>query len=208
MHKYIKSVISGLILSTMLIWSSCSKDPFTVIEKIEVKTQGSFAFTDGLTLATKKEKEYELFVLTNTDGADIYYSINEAEPVKLKGYWITVDSTVNILDFYTSSNKFNTENFRLNIGFENDSILGSITSVYPNPTTDLLSVKMIGHNRGEVKIEVMHVTGKLVLSKTFFKDTNETITTLSLGSFENGIYFLRVIYGDASSVYRILKTKV
>lgn len=205
MFKIVKPFLITLFVSSLLIWSSCSKDPFTVIEKIEVRTQGSFVFEDGLTLATKNQQEYELFVLTNTDRADIYYSINEADPIKLKGYWITVDSTANVIDFYSSSTKSNSENFRLNLGFENDSLLGSITSVYPNPTNDIITFKLEGETRGEIELTIYSVSGVELFNCTDFVGSSKFKKEFNVSSFTYGIYFLIANYGDSKSIIRFVK---
>lgn len=206
MLKPIKLAVSIFFVVSLLHYSSCSKEPFTVIEKIEVRTQGSFKFVDGLTLATSSKEEYELFVLTNTDRADVYYSINNAEAIKLKGYWITVDSTANFIDFYSSSQKPSTENFRLNFGFDQTNLIDSTTSVYPNPVEDILTFKLVSETRGEIELKIMDITGAELYKSIDFVSAVTFKKEINVNNFEKGIYLLRAKYGDSKSIIKFVKS--
>ncbi len=74
--------------------------------------------------------------------------------------------------------------------------------VYPNPTKDVVFVESINKNAQDLTVELYNLTGQLVYSKTF--DGNEK-AQVSLGLLPDGVYSIKVITDDATSVHRITK---
>ena len=69
-------------------------------------------------------------------------------------------------------------------------------SVYPNPTTNLIQIKIENYN-GSFEAELYDVTGKLL------ETTNKTV--LSLANYSSGIYLLKLAYGDHIEALRLVK---
>ena len=66
-------------------------------------------------------------------------------------------------------------------------------SLAPNPTNGLLTISSLNDF---TKIEVLSITGQVLLSETVDSKTHQ----LELQNFSDGIYFLRVSYADGQSV--------
>jgi hypothetical protein len=194
------------ILSTMLVTLNACKKSFTGIKSVEIENKVTLAFENELTIVKSKQVDYNIRIHTNPDNSLLYYAINNEGAIKLKDYWIKVDSNVKFLNFYTSSNKPTSENYRLNFSDGEDELGETNVIIYPNPTSDLLNIKILGRNRGDIKIEVLSVRGELVITEKFFKGTDELEVSVSLGEFEKGVYFCKISYGGATNVYRILKS--
>jgi len=74
----------------------------------------------------------------------------------------------------------------------------SDVEIYPNPTSGLITIDL--HNNKVDKLEIFDVVGKLQYSKV--KVNN--ITKLNLDKLNKGIYFIKLINKDNSSVYKII----
>jgi hypothetical protein len=68
----------------------------------------------------------------------------------------------------------------------NDPIFSAALSVYPNPTSDLLTLKV--EKTEGLTIQLYDLQGKVITSKT----VNSTSTNISLEAQPNAIYFLKV----------------
>jgi ELWxxDGT repeat protein len=68
----------------------------------------------------------------------------------------------------------------------------STFEVYPNPASQLVTIKNIEPNQ---KIVVVDVTGKII----YQENANQSSLELDLAAFENGIYFIQ-IYEDAQLI--------
>ena len=74
----------------------------------------------------------------------------------------------------------------------------SDVEIYPNPTSGLITIDL--HNNKVNKLEIFDVVGKLQYSK--MKVNN--ITKLNLAKLNKGIYFIKLVNKDNSSVYKII----
>ncbi len=82
------------------------------------------------------------------------------------------------------------------IGIEDDIETEPNTSVYPNPTNDLITLDISGYN-GTIETQVYDLSGRLL------KSTNST--TISLKDYAKGIYVFRVEYGDRVEELKVVK---
>jgi hypothetical protein len=72
-------------------------------------------------------------------------------------------------------------------------------SVYPNPNTGLFTIEL---NNGSVKtIEVMDVTGRIVLANT----TSNDKVDVNINTLANGIYYVRIQLNNSIEVVKIVK---
>jgi hypothetical protein len=76
-------------------------------------------------------------------------------------------------------------------------------SSYPNPTAGKLLVEMIGQAGGPARVEVMDLSGKVLLTV----DTNERFQQLDLSTLSAGLYLLKVRFNDKQYVNKITMTR-
>ena len=84
-------------------------------------------------------------------------------------------------------------------GGQGQSILqqpNSKLSIYPNPTSDQITIDIKGYN-GLVNIEVYDLQGRLL--------ETTTNTIVSLKNYETGIYIFKVSYGDITEMVRVVR---
>lgn len=75
--------------------------------------------------------------------------------------------------------------------------------VYPNPTSDLLTVEVVSDNQNlPTKVELFGFMGETLIS---LKDHEATIYELDMRSFPSGLYFVRVNRGNQTQTKRIVK---
>ena len=77
--------------------------------------------------------------------------------------------------------------------------LTNIASVYPNPTSDLVTIEFSGINEGVV-IQLCDVQGRVLIEKIVYADKE----TISVGHFETGTYFLSIRGSKQSIVKQII----
>ena len=70
-------------------------------------------------------------------------------------------------------------------------------SIYPNPTTDVVNVKV--NNVGTYSLTVMDVTGKIVMSKTITNQLNQ----LDFNGYDSGIYFITLYNKNQKSTFKL-----
>ncbi|MCF8430197.1 MAG: T9SS type A sorting domain-containing protein [Bacteroidia bacterium] len=81
------------------------------------------------------------------------------------------------------------------ISVQGNDLLINIT---PNPFNNILE---INSNGNLVNVEVLDITGKVVMSETI----NGSKTTLNTASLNNGVYFVRISNGESVVTKRIIK---
>lgn len=75
-------------------------------------------------------------------------------------------------------------------------------SPFPNPASNLLTIPLRKASRGNVKIEVFNLLGKLVVSETQL--LNNQPLKLNVASIKNGQYLFRLTFSDGSNdVFKI-----
>ncbi len=79
-----------------------------------------------------------------------------------------------------------------------DSI-NSELSVYPNPTTDILSIEMKNSNNGKLLFKLYNLEGRLVKTNI----VNQSITTISMKNLASESYMLQII--DSEKIIKTFK---
>jgi len=76
---------------------------------------------------------------------------------------------------------------------------------YPNPTQNILNIKLENTTLQNAKVELYDLEGSLITEKLMFPyNTNDLEAKLSLGEFSSGVYILRVITGTSIKELKIV----
>ena len=65
---------------------------------------------------------------------------------------------------------------------------GFTTFVFPNPSSDIINIRLISKTDGEHQIEVFDISGNLILTQSLSKHQNEELIQLKMGNYANGTY--------------------
>lgn len=108
----------------------------------------------------------------------------------------TAASTI-VFDNYISravatSNLLNVEDF---------SVKGATIAIYPNPATDLLSIKIDGSNAINA-IQIVDLNGRQILSRTF---DNVADAQINVNDLSAGMYLINITSGDQTVTKKFLK---
>ncbi len=89
---------------------------------------------------------------------------------------------------------------------QNDNDLTAEIVTYPNPFSDKLSIEIKGAKAGNASIQVMDISGRLIMSfdKTIL-DGNQTLTLDGLAPLSQGVYFVRVSASGLNHVTKLIK---
>ena len=140
-------------------------------DSIKTKSYRSYTFKhDGL---SAQPGTYYAYIFYKEDGAEDWSFVNNG-------------NFTNGIEFQLQSDEAISENI-------NDN-----SWVYPNPTQGILHY----HNAlgEESQIEIMDISGKILMSTKVYDDSD-----IDISSFSNGIYILRVTGKEASKNFRIVK---
>jgi hypothetical protein len=61
-------------------------------------------------------------------------------------------------------------------------------TVYPNPTEDLVTIKIDNYVKGIMSYQLFSTSGQLIFSES----ASESLTTISMGNLAQGTYFIKV----------------
>lgn len=74
--------------------------------------------------------------------------------------------------------------------------------IYPNPTTDILNIKITNFNRdNSLRIGFFDLSGRLLINKMASEET----TTLDISPYSSGIYILKLQGKEICSDWKIIK---
>lgn len=76
-------------------------------------------------------------------------------------------------------------------GYTTEQTISTI-EVYPNPASDKLNIKYVGEQGGDMSLQLMDVTGKLVLNQTIKVSEVTGTHTIDITGFAKGVYMLHV----------------
>lgn len=83
--------------------------------------------------------------------------------------------------------------------------LGASISIYPNPNRgDLFVLKMDNDYSGNLRIEILDKTGKIIKNSIFDKKEKQFVQTVSLKGIQTGSYFVRIKTEDGSTTTKSL----
>jgi hypothetical protein len=77
-------------------------------------------------------------------------------------------------------------------------------SVYPNPSSGLLSVSLSANEPGVAEFRVMDIMGRMVYSQSARVESGENTITLELSALPSGVYLLEAGLGESKRAVRII----
>jgi len=87
-------------------------------------------------------------------------------------------------------------------GFDDNSSIELSCKVYPNPTTDILILEVIGHDSKKMSYQLFNLSGAIMQGKKMY----DAKTDISMASYVRGAYFLKVIYDQKEiKTFKIIK---
>lgn len=75
--------------------------------------------------------------------------------------------------------------------------------VYPNPAADVLNIRFGSPLADRIDIIVLDQSGRLV--KSDFAEASVSLKELNLQDLASGIYYLKLVKGKISNVYKVVK---
>jgi hypothetical protein len=84
----------------------------------------------------------------------------------------------------------------------NDVAFNQSFELFPNPTNGLVNIKAKNALNGAVEMQLIDLTGKLVMSRTVNMD-NSNVTTLDLSGFAKGLYNLKLTQNNQSHTVKV-----
>jgi len=87
----------------------------------------------------------------------------------------------------------------------NQQLRASDITLYPNPSADVVNVKITNGYLGELKLRVLSVSGQQMMEQVIEKNSNEYNCQLSIGALKEGLYMLQVISDSHSEMIRIVR---
>ena len=93
---------------------------------------------------------------------------------------------------------------------EDDNNIGNgfTTFVFPNPSRDIINIRLISDTVGEHQIEVFDIAGNLILTHSLTKQQNEELIQLKMGNYSNGSYNYVIKHNGIPSIngsFKLLK---
>jgi hypothetical protein len=83
--------------------------------------------------------------------------------------------------------------------------MGAFVTVYPNPATDVLQVRITTAEPMDVYVSLLDITGKEVIPAEKFQVQDETLITRSLTGLPAGMYLVRVRHASGSHHVSLIK---
>lgn len=201
-----------LILFLVVLVLSCEADENSLQEgeftSFSIKDMGEFQLDDSVLFATHSDSTYYLNILTQPAGAPVYLSTNQQAFKLQTEEWLRIDSsisTVKLSPTKNSSAAYHQNKVKtIRFGFGQTDLI-TAPFLYPNPVKDSIAYAFTGKSRGLVQMQIFDLRGLKVETFNALKASDDFIQKRSLDNLPAGIYLIRLYYGDASLLYRMIK---
>jgi len=77
--------------------------------------------------------------------------------------------------------------------------------IYPNPTSEIISIQSVSILTNDLKVEMIDTIGRLVMAKTFYQGSSTCY--IETATLYNGIYFIKIGQGNNAKTFKILINK-
>jgi hypothetical protein len=92
-----------------------------------------------------------------------------------------------------------------NVGMDNLSNIGSL-SIYPNPASTSIIINAVFNSAESTRLQVLDMFGKIVYDAAKGEADRISSESIALDEFADGIYFIRILHGNAVATKKIVKT--
>jgi len=139
------------------------------------------------------------FVYHTIDNGDNWSSNPDSIPNLLQGV-VHAPDTSNAWAVGANGNIF--KGTRSSVGI-NEIGLNVDVNIYPNPTNDKINIKINTLTNGVINYSLSDISGRLVGSGNF--NNSNSVFSVNMSNYEDGVYFLKLSTKDGQSTYRVLK---
>lgn len=131
--------------------------------------------------------------ISNYSG-NISYSVGQVFYTKINGISGTIIEGVQQPYFVYSS-----------LGVSSNSNINLIMSVYPNPTSDFITLKIQNEGIYNMEFQLFDLSGRLIIRKSIY----ESETKIQMESLAGSLYFLKILKNDKPiKNFKIIKQKL
>ena len=141
------------------------------------------------------------------DHTDKYYPLSSIRnfTVKDNGMTITYNNGYVVNHALTNIALFKYDLNTLTVKSLTETVTADV-QVFPNPTSDEITISMIGNTEKSIAIQIYQATGELVFSKETQIMSNEIFSEkISLRDLNSGVYFVRVQHQNTMITKKIIK---
>lgn len=85
------------------------------------------------------------------------------------------------------------------------SSFGSL-SVYPNPASTSIIINAVFNSTESTRLQVLDMFGKIVYDAAKGEADRISSESIALDEFADGMYFVRILHGNAVATKKIVKT--
>ncbi len=189
--------VGGTGTMYLLFFKPCE---FDQIEGLNFWSSGNTLFSNwnhGTQMVIGEPLSFEQCTFKSFETNAPYFTYNEAD-----GRCICKDSTATLAMSTESSTAYINECQNPNSTNNQDIDLNSLASIYPNPTSSLISIKLPEDSfYDQGFLEVYSVDGRLLHTRKI----TSSLTDVDLSDYENGIYLLVLTLEQISQSYRVFK---
>ena len=80
-----------------------------------------------------------------------------------------------------------------------------VVNVFPNPANDIVHVEATNTGRNKVTIEILDVTGRVLLERTLAANGQNVIEDFDIAKLSPGVYFVRTYVGACQHIFKLTK---
>jgi len=77
--------------------------------------------------------------------------------------------------------------------------------VSPNPAKDVLNIMLKSEYNSKGLINILDISGKLVVSNEIILEEGNNVLNLNLNSYNSGIYFIQITSGSNNYIQKFIK---
>lgn len=169
----------------------------------QMKTQviliGVFLFHGILTLEAQN-----LYIKDKNDIQNMFV-INEIKKITFS------DDTVKIDKYQNKDLKFAIAEIQYISFFDytpvsfNNTSLQEKEYLFPNPTANILYIKHMPHESGNVHIDIINIQGKVLKSKNIKTQKGDRYIDINVSDLESSVYLCRIYNNETTKIYKFLK---
>jgi fibronectin type 3 domain-containing protein len=87
----------------------------------------------------------------------------------------------------------------------NQTDVSNLLNIYPNPTADRLSFKLDFKKQGNFQVRITDLTGRIMISEVWNKNTDVLHKDLLLDSLSSGVYLVYIYNEDYKAIKKLVK---